>query len=723
MTAKYRSDIDGLRGIAVLAVVGFHAFPSRVRGGFVGVDIFFVISGFLISGIILKELERDSFSFLEFYVRRIKRIFPSLAVVLAACLLAGALWLLPDEYQQLGKHVAAGAAFGSNVVLWQEAGYFDMASELKPLLHLWSLGIEEQFYLVWPAVLALVLWRMRAGRGLLMSMLMIGSFSLSLWRSGTGAFFLPFTRFWELLSGCLLALPAASPERLRLKRPMVEAAAGVGLLLLASAMVLIDRDRPYPGRWALLPVLGTVLPIVAGSEAWVNKNILSQPSLVFVGLISYPLYLWHWPLLTFGRTLQGGTLSIGLRLVAVLASAALAALTYQLVEKPVRFGRRNRLKPIALCLAMIILGWVGLSTSRHRGFPSRFGSATAALVADLRYDTSQLGYSPCDARLKASALTLMYCFQSSPSPPTAAVFGDSHGDHVFAGIAALDEQSWLMVGHPSCPPISGVDVKLLYEGCERRSDNAIRYLAADAAIKTVVLSFGNYIADTNYAADHLQSQRGPRAAVFSSRSFSGTRAALFYAGLDQAVTRLEAAGKEIIVFHDVPELPFFPRACIPRGRLGSARTNCFIPRAAVLDRQHETRALLARLSLAHPRVRLFDPLETLCDAEICPVRLGDRLLYRDSHHLSLYGSVRVARAFLQWRTAARHERVDAPATRRRRPHREPAAGVSSAGGIRRWRAARSRSRSVQPSCRTRVVHSRMPAAVRTPPAAPVRSQP
>src|SRR5688572_5179641 len=206
--AYYRADIDGLRGVAVLVVIGFHAFPQYIPGGFIGVDVFFVISGFLISSIILRQLRRSTFSLSDFYARRIRRIFPALILVLAACLLFGSFALLPDELQQLGKHVGAASAFVSNVVLWSETGYFDRAAELKPLLHLWSLGVEEQFYLAWP-VLALVLWKRRHDLLLTVLLLSLASFGLGIavgHESRPAHFYLPMTRFWELGVGCLLAI-------------------------------------------------------------------------------------------------------------------------------------------------------------------------------------------------------------------------------------------------------------------------------------------------------------------------------------------------------------------------------------------------------------------------------------------------------------------------------------------------------------------------------------
>src|SRR5262245_18180547 len=298
----YRADIDGLRAIAVLAVIGFHASPALIPGGFVGVDIFFVISGFLISSLILSGLKDGSFSFIEFYGRRIRRLFPALIVVLLATWSVGWFILPPSEYAALGRHTLAGAAFAANVLSYSEVGYFDMPATTKPLLHLWSLGVEEQFYIVFPALL-LLLWRYRALRS---SLVLIGivSFALNigLVRNHTSfTFYLPLTRFWEFIAGGLLACSHSHGRTFGLPIPSALSALPWRNFSVAAGMLLIlagvsfASEESFPGWWALLPVLGAFFIIGAGPNAWLNRGMLANPKLVFVGLISYPLYLWHWP--------------------------------------------------------------------------------------------------------------------------------------------------------------------------------------------------------------------------------------------------------------------------------------------------------------------------------------------------------------------------------------------------------------------------------------------
>lgn len=388
---KYRPDIDGLRAIAVMSVIGFHAFPSLFQGGFIGVDIFFVISGFLISGIIFENLDKGEFTFSEFYARRIRRIFPALLLVMGACLIFGWFSLLTDEFKQLGKHAAGGASFISNFLLWQESGYFDNSAETKPLLHLWSLAIEEQFYIIWPLLLWFT-WKRKFNFLAITLLIAAGSFYLNISNvliDPVATFYSPLTRFWELMCGGLLAWIAyyktetisnlkkiadnlslfsvLRDKEAATPKALVNLSAFTGTTLLAIGFLTITKDSHFPGMWALAPVIGATLLIFAGPEAWINKKLLSTKLLVWLGLISYPLYLWHWPLLSFARIVENDIPSRSVRIGAVFISIVLAWLTMKYVEKPFRYGNHKiRLKVITLCALMVALGFSGLLVN-HAG--------------------------------------------------------------------------------------------------------------------------------------------------------------------------------------------------------------------------------------------------------------------------------------------------------------------------------------------------------------------
>lgn len=354
--SSYRADIDGLRAVAILAVVGFHAFPGRVPGGFIGVDVFFVISGYLITSIILSDLAQGRFSIAQFYRRRVRRIFPALLVVMAASLMIGWPILLSAEYAELGKHIAGGAAFVSNFVFYGEFNYFDKSPETKPLLHLWSLAIEEQFYIFWPLLLA-AMWKWRWIA--VAAAIALASFAVNLYLSAqlpAAAFYWPIGRFWELAVGAILAGMAA--RGLTGAGRWANASSITGTMLLLAGLVVIDRDRGFPGAWALLPVLGCALLVYAGPGAWINRQLLSHRAMVGVGLISYPLYLWHWMLLSFAFIFSNYYLPSGQKATIVLLSFVLAWLTYRFVEVPIRFrpgdGARTRWLAGGM-LAMLVL--------------------------------------------------------------------------------------------------------------------------------------------------------------------------------------------------------------------------------------------------------------------------------------------------------------------------------------------------------------------------------
>lgn len=433
----YRPDIDGLRAVAVLSVVGFHASGTWIKGGLVGVDIFFVISGFLITSLIVAGLERGDFSFAEFYARRVRRIFPALVVVLLAGYAVGWFLLLTHEYKQLGKHMAGAAAFVANFVLWDESGYFDHAAETKPLLHLWSLGIEEQFYLVWPLLLWLG-WKLRANLLLLTALIAAASFACNVVTAPTDSiadFYSPLTRFWELLLGGLLAR----------HQPRWLGASLAGAALIVAALLLVDSKRQFPGWWALLPTVGAALVIAGGRDAWINRVVLASRPMVWIGLISYPLYLWHWLLLSMARILEGDGLPLASRLAAVLLSAVLAALTYRFIERPIRFGRLRQGSVPVLVVLMIGCGLLGLHAFRGNGVPARFAGWQSDMQALLTYDyfggkteAEFWGDRSCFLVDKdAATFERNHCetLGQFPGRPKIFLIGDSHGAYLGRSLA------------------------------------------------------------------------------------------------------------------------------------------------------------------------------------------------------------------------------------------------------------------------------------------------
>ncbi|MGA2287054.1 acyltransferase family protein [Bradyrhizobium sp.] len=369
--AAYRADIDGLRAISILMVVGYHAQPWLVPGGFVGVDIFFVISGFLITRIILTQQKARSFSLPEFYARRVRRIFPALIVVLAATYTIGWFVLLPDDFSLLGENVIASVAFVSNLFQLSQSGYFAPDTADNPLLHLWSLGIEEQFYILWPLVLLMLSGSRR--RRFFTLTIAIASFGASLtifFGHQEWSFYSPLSRAWELLAGGLVANRyVEAGEHERPSSPLRDdLTATIGLSAILGAAFGLNKSSLFPGPAALLPVLGAVLMIVSPNSR-VNKIILASRPMVLIGLISYPLYLWHWPLLTYLAITRHGVPNFLEIWITLIAAVVLSWLTYRMVEIPIR--RRPAAVP-GLSFGLLAIGILGMATAGASGFGFRF---------------------------------------------------------------------------------------------------------------------------------------------------------------------------------------------------------------------------------------------------------------------------------------------------------------------------------------------------------------
>ena len=492
---KYRPEIDGLRGIAVLAVVVFHAFPSLVRGGFIGVDVFFVISGYLISTIIFENLDKGTFSFSEFYFRRIKRIFPALLLVLIFCFGAGWFALLADQYKQLGKHIAAGAGFLSNFILWNEASYFDNSNDTKPLLHLWSLGIEEQFYIVYPVFLWFA-WKCKFNLFVIISIIAIASFMLNInyvEKDSIATFYSPQTRFWELLSGSLLSWIIHQKngrlesiknnvnyqlERIVFRKNQLidtitlsNALSFFGLFLLTYGLFQINKKLSFPGVRALVPASGAVMLIMADSKSWINRKILSNKVLVWFGLISFPLYLWHWPLLSLARiVLDTSHLTRNMRVSIVVISIVLSWITYKFVETPIRFNSKlyELMKVKILIFLMVLFFSLGYLIFSMNGFPQRGvnqkelkSNEILSYFYSLKDQDKLYGERSCFKYRESQKINFFInndCLVvKNTSSPTVFLIGDSHSASLSLGLRPLFENlqvNFLQVSTGFCEPTS-----------------------------------------------------------------------------------------------------------------------------------------------------------------------------------------------------------------------------------------------------------------------------
>lgn len=628
----YRRDIDGLRAIAILAVILFHAFPRGLRGGFVGVDVFFVISGFLIGGIIDREIRDKRFTLTHFYARRARRIFPALIVVLISVVAAGALILLPGEFRQLGLHVAGGVGFIENIVLYRESGYFDTASELKPLLHLWSLAVEEQFYLFFPLLL-LLLRGPHQRRGKYLALLALVSFVvglLTLRSNSASAFFLAHNRVWELMAGALVAhyysplnpLPTAKREWL----------SRVGFFSLVLGLVLIRREEVFPGFWAILPVLGTALLIHAGPSVWVNRVILSSRPMVALGLISYPLYLWHWPLLAFARILKP-ELPASYRWALLAMSLIFAYLTALWIEKPIRFGRYRKSSVKWLWIMMLACGGLGLWVYGANGFPQRF--------TDPRQRGAGLAvnYKAASQACQGALAKLSPCRDEGANPVLGLV-GDSHAGHLLPGFRAANVSVRVLARH-SCPPFAGIGFGREGSECPLGlMDAAIEAVSGDPRIRTVILAgrFSVYWSGRIPVAGNRPGTVGLSIPLIGSQTHE-TNAELFRGAAESTARELVRKGKAVVFLLDVPEMGFDPIRCV-RGlpHQAIAMSRCGVSRDYYESDRREYREFLIGLSRRIPGVSVLDPAAILCSASFCSAMNEADLLYSDDDHLSDAGS-------------------------------------------------------------------------------------
>jgi peptidoglycan/LPS O-acetylase OafA/YrhL len=618
---QYRPDIDGLRAVAVLLVLFYHFFPTTLRAGFIGVDIFFVISGFVITTGLRHELMQGSFSYAAFLARRVRRLLPALLLVLCACLAVGWLTLFAAEYAALGKHAAGAAGMVSNIISLAETGYFDASAHTKPLWHLWSLAIEAQFYLIWPLVL-LALWRFPRALpyGVLVLLLVSFTANLALMSHRALDFYLPFTRFWELLLGTLVALSASKPN----VHASWVACAG-GALLLVS-LLLITNANPYPGLLGLLPTIAATLLIAAGREAWPNR-LLAMRGLVGIGKLSYPLYLWHWPLLSFATIIQGDPLPTLWRVALLALTFPLAGLTYRYVEQPLRLHGNPRLRVKALLVAMLLLGGFGFSAFHHGGYAERasirdYVDNAAELV---RPATSDEG---CRAKMGAKAELLEYCrWHDAKGSRTVAIIGDSYAHAAFTGFAemlAAKHTNTLLLGNSACPMLLGEKNNGV---CHAQVEQALALITARRDITQVVITFHG----SAYLLGDLQPQSKPTLS-----------AAQLQHGVQQTIDHLHAADKRVYYIVENPVTGVQAVDCIPRPYRRQTQA-CGLPRAQVEAREQPYRQLLAQLR----GVTVMDSIDVFCPDNSCSMLRSGVLLYADDGHLSPSGSRLQAQEFVE----------------------------------------------------------------------------
>ena len=636
----YRPDIDGLRAVAVAIVIAYHALPHLLPGGFIGVDVFFVISGYLITQLILSGPGQGRFSLLGFYQRRIRRIVPALLVVMIACLAVGWFVLLPGEFAWLGRSLAWSAPFLANRFFAQHTGYFDPGADFNVLLHLWSLAVEEQFYLIWPLLLMLAQRRGQTTR--VLGVVLVTSLAISVWAAWHAPavyFFLTRARAWELALGAMLAALPNPARRLGGSWRAGSAAAGLGLIVVGA--VLFSTGDAFPGFWGLVPTGGAALLIAAGPDTWVNRALLGNRPMCFLGRISYSLYLWHWPLFAYARIVSGHKLPPSLVVLIVAAAVALSCATYWLVEVPVRYGRSG-----ARAVPTLLAGLFGLTllggAIAAQWIPGRLhGTAFTAWEAASR-DWSEAGETHVDPVTGFRTVTVR-----GRRDRSALFIGDSHLQQYWPRVVRVvtsrpdAARTAVFATYAACAPLPGVESSRQPRDCT----GFFRYasgLAKRPEVDTVV--FGGFW-ELYFMNEYGTGRRLP---VYLAHDLRRTPLRLDSATTQQVLAQFERtvadlvqSGRRVFIVLSNPTSPLFePPAMIPaRLRLGLQVPSPLSVGGEVFDAtafESFVAPLMERLRqlAARAGAQVLDPRTSLCQQMRCATVGTDGLpAYIDTSHL------------------------------------------------------------------------------------------
>jgi peptidoglycan/LPS O-acetylase OafA/YrhL len=642
----YRPDIDGLRALAILSVLIFHISPSFLSGGFIGVDIFFVISGYLITSIILNDLQTEKFSIGLFYSKRVLRLYPNLIVTLFVTFVLGFIWLLPSEFSQLGKHMACGVGFVSNICFNNEAGYFDNSSDTKPLQHLWSLGVEEQFYLIWPFLMFLIYRFKKNALPYIVAATSVFLFFVGLNkvnRSPEAAFYLPQMRFWEILAGALIPLFQNKMPSYR-PRWLVELASAIGLACCLIPFFLLSEKSIFPGWWALLPVSGAFLIITLGRDSLINRHLLSSRVMVWFGLISYPLYLWHWPLLSYSSILYNDEAPTTVRILLALSAIVLAYLSYRLVEIPIRkHANKSHSKTVtSLVVGSLLVGVIGIAAYYQRLNPL----------------SSFLGFKTIDnAVADWSFPGKMKRFQLGEGGPGAAYYtvgigdkslvfiGDSNMQQYYQRIEKLNAQnpqytSMIFAGG-GCVPILGVDQSLAkYRHCKSTIEAGWKEALKPTTQAVVISAQWTTYFSLNARSNTILVKGKKFPLEFGTPGFEEV-----IGRLREGLDLLKRNGKRVYLVLNIPVSPLMaPKASLER----SLSLNPLKQASGTIDRQQFEAANpglgVLKMTAERAAVTTINPLDYLCEgtpATCSSIDINGEPIYMNGSHLRDHFALRL----------------------------------------------------------------------------------
>jgi peptidoglycan/LPS O-acetylase OafA/YrhL len=654
---RYRPEIDGLRAIAVIAVIAYHAGLRGFDGGFIGVDVFFVISGFLITQIIFKEHNSRGFSYLRFFERRARRLMPALFLVIVSALPFALLWMTPGELKIFGQSIGYTVLFVANLGLESEAGYFTDRADLYPFLHTWSLSVEEQFYLLFPTLLIFLSKMGNAKRWAILTAIWVLSFGLAEYRSEAAPnenFYFLTTRAWELLTGCLLAIAMGNRAPANIPGTL---ASLIGVALLVAGFVVFDDTTRHPSAWTLLPVVGTALIILGAHGASPVARALSLRPLVVIGLVSYPAYLWHQPLFAFARIRLGDLLPVWSSIALSFLAFVLAWLTWRLVEIPVRrgvgFSRAQVFAATGTLTACVVV--TALILDGTDGLPTRF-DARVATIAALDRDLPPL-QEECHSTPRRTVPAAEACVYGASQTPTFAIWGDSHAMIMAEAFGTALEPHGLGVvdfTYRSCTPVLADLGPTTHEMCREYNRSVLERIIDDPAIRTVVLHARWPLVVEARPFDNGAGgiEGGLRVAVDTTESVLGhdsdTQAERLLAGLGEVVATLKSTGKDVVLFSGVPEAGWsLPDHMARRIILGTDTAEVSYARRVWDERNTRALSVLVETANRHAAF-LFDPSDVVCGTgPDCVLSLGGLPKYFDDDHLTRDAASRVAAVLVQ----------------------------------------------------------------------------
>ncbi|VVN94945.1 acyltransferase family protein [Pseudomonas fluorescens] len=644
-----RRDIDGLRALAVIPVVLFHFGFSTFSGGFVGVDVFFVISGFLITSILFREISAQRFSFVDFWARRARRILPALSVVLLVTLALGWLLLTAKDFSELGRTVRYQSLFISNILFMREDGYFQPASDLKPLLHTWSLAVEEQYYIFFPLLMVVLMRHVRHWRWMLFAVLLI-SFGLNIAyidRKPDFTFFSLPTRAWELLCGAMLAV---LPARKHAVRPWLAQSVGAaGLAAVLLAVFTFDRGTVFPGWAALLPVLGATALIWSGGQGstWAGQ-LLSARVFVWIGLLSYSFYLWHWPVFVYANAISIDGVQRWEAVGWILLALGLAWLSWRFVELPFReklllAGRKHVL--VGGLMAMAVLAVTGSVVRSQEGFPQRLTGKALEYAQAREWRAGQMKCMLVTKDKKLDKACLLGGNQEVPA--TRLVWGDSHAAALMPAIesgARREGRPVWLYSMSACPPILSDDPRQRCKDFNEQTMEQVRRLQ----IKDVVLA-------SNWSLYVYGREDGDKKVLLNAHDNTAQSEARMASAIEARVAAIRATGAQVWLFKEVP---LQRKGAISRltslARIGRSAEGLGRPLDEHLARQHFLSGLFDSMSAADPGVHVIDPTPLMCADEVCSIEVNGHSKYKDEDHLSDTGSAWLSPLFTPMLLGANH---------------------------------------------------------------------